>query len=131
MFIVYMLTNQISGKSYLGYSSKTVEDRFTTHIRYAESGGTTHLAKAIRKYPIDSWKLETLIQNIETKPEALAKEIELIAFYNTFPFGYNLTSGGERGYHTIKSKESCLKISKALKGRKLSQATKEDRKSVV
>jgi len=117
-FLVYKITNKENGKSYIGYTHLTVEQRWIVHVR--ESRGkqrhTIHFKNAIRLYGSDCWKLEILAQTDNVKS---AKEIEIsmINIHDTYKNGYNSTIGGDGSNGHIKSEETRRKLSKANKGK--------------
>lgn len=115
---LYKITNTITGKSYIGYTSKTSQKRFTEHFNDAIKYNRDKNRKfynAIRKYGEDCWQVEILIENLSVI-EAKEKEIELIQFYNTYNEGYNATRGGDGNNGIIMSEESNIKRSNVLKG---------------
>ena len=95
MGTLYKLTSP-SGKSYIGISSKTTEQRWAKHKEHAlgkrDNGA---LYAALRKYGCDNFKVETLV--ICDKWDYLCDlEVKAIVAYGTkSPNGYNLTDGGE------------------------------------
>jgi group I intron endonuclease len=114
--IVYRVTNKINRKQYIGYTTKTLEERKKLHLSKANSPSNKHyfylFKQAIRKYGIDNFDWEVL-ENCSSIEQCCNKEIYYINKYNTIsPNGYNLTEGGNGG---IQSKETKLKISKSLK----------------
>ena len=114
--IVYRVTNKINGKQYIGYTTKTLEERKKLHLSKAKSPSNKHyfylFKQAIRKYGIDNFDWEVL-ENCSSIEECCNREIYYISEYNTIsPNGYNLTEGGNGG---IQSEETKLKISKSLK----------------
>lgn len=91
MGYIYKITNIINNKVYIGQTTKTVEARWKQHKRNSVSKKYA-LYYAMRKYGIDNFKIETLEQcNNKDLDE---KEIEWIAFYNSYREGYNMTLGG-------------------------------------
>jgi group I intron endonuclease len=120
MYTVYKITNAVNGKIYFGYTSKTPKERLAEHAR--PSGKRTYLRRAIHKYGIESFHIETLFE-FESLWEATSTEIFLIARYRTnvyrFPKdnGMNTTDGGE-GTKGPKAEDHKRKISEAHKGRK-------------
>lgn len=111
---VYMHTSP-SNKVYIGITSREPKLRWGNGCNYSSN---EHFYRAIQKYGWDNFKHEILFSNLSLK-EAKAKEIELIAFYDsTNPEkGYNITKGGESGngnHHTELTKQ---KIRDAMKGR--------------
>ncbi len=89
-FSVYKLTSP-SGRSYVGYTSQAVSERWRQHVNRARSGARHPLCAAIRKYGADSFIVETLVE-YDTRGAALLAEVEAIA---ELTGAYNLSSGGE------------------------------------
>lgn len=116
MGTLYRLTSP-SGKSYIGISSKTTEERWKKHIEHALGKRTSGvLYTALRKYGSDSFKVETLV--IANDWAYLCDlEKKVIHAYNTkAPFGYNVSDGGE-GVLGQRSEEVKARISAAQKKR--------------
>src|SRR5208282_461224 len=144
MFYVYKIVNKINGKIYIG-KTVNVEERWLMHIYHAQSKCLYPLQKAIKKYGKDNFEI-SILENFESEDIALDREKFWITEFKTNvskygnEFGYNLTDGGDgiSGYvHTEETKskisaslmgikrnfteEHGQKISKALKGRKISE----------
>ena len=144
-YIVYCHTCKITGKRYIGLTSRTWQARAGHDgINYQTS---TVFWRAICKYGWKNFKHEVLLDNL-TYEEACAAEQEMIAKYKTQnrKYGYNLESGGgatkkhnaetrkkiseankgENHYRYGKSlcEETRRKIADTLKGRPLSEETK-------
>ena len=126
MAIVYKLTCTTTGKIYIGWTNYTLEQRFSRHRRNFRRG--YYIARCIQKYGAKTFTTEQLFE-FATNEEAIAKEIELIALWQTnivrYPDGngMNMTDGGEGtdGYrHNEKTKEL---IRKTSTGRKRSEST--------
>lgn len=123
--IIYIATNQINLKSYVGLTTD-FEKRKREHLR-TKAG--THFHKALRKYGADAFEWRVLEDGI---PESrLGNREELwIAYYDSCNNGYNSTHGGE--YGGIPSDETRAKMSVSQRGRtqteeakaKISQANK-------
>lgn len=114
--IVYLITNLINNKKYVGYTQKSLEERIKIHVYKSNSKLNKHyfylLPMAIRKYGIDNFKSE-IIYETDDLNDVLEKEIYFIKELNTIsPNGYNLTEGGNGG---IQSDETKIKISNTLK----------------
>jgi len=97
---IYKLTSHTSGKSYVGMTCKTPEQRFAKHVNKALNGdrdGCRYLNNAIRLYGPNDWDIEVLVHSIDCEIEHLKhKEVELIELHGTLsPGGYNLTRGGD------------------------------------
>src|SRR5271157_1134009 len=90
--LVYLITNRINGKRYIGQTSYSLEKRWFLH---KNRKGCTALSNAIDKYGADNFNMEVLF-SVPTREMAGDLEIEYIKRYNTkAPNGYNLTDGGE------------------------------------
>lgn len=136
--IVYIVTNKINGKQYVGYTTKSLEERRKIHLYKSNSNSNKHyfylFKQAIRKYGIDNFNWE-ILERCSSIEECCEKEIYFINKYNTIsPNGYNLTKGGNGG---IASEVTKSKISNSVKKywssnkslNILVKATKEDRSS--
>lgn len=113
MYTVYMHTTP-SNKVYIGITARKPEQRWDNGNGYRNN---KHFYSAIRLYKWENIKHEILETGL-TKEQACAKEIELIAKYDsTNPDkGYNNSTGGEciaLGVHF--SAERRRKISESLK----------------
>lgn len=102
------------GKVYIGVTSSKLQHRWKGGNGY---NNNIYFFRAIKKYGWDNFLHEVLADNL-TKSEAAKMEIELIKQYNSTDWrkGYNREPGGN-----LRSKETTLKISKALMGKKLSK----------
>lgn len=90
--IVYLITNKINSKKYVGWTSLSLKRRWFLHCNRKNCKA---LRGAIDKYGVDNFVVEAIFTP-STKEEAGKLEIENIKFYNTkAPHGYNLTDGGE------------------------------------
>ena len=94
-FCIYMHTNIITGKQYIGLTSKGIEKRWRSHIAFAKKHNKYYFHRAINKYGIDSWKHEILEDNIKNIEDANMLEKFYINKYDTFNNGYNSTTGGD------------------------------------
>ena len=125
MAFVYKITNTITNKCYIGWTSNTVENRWAEHkVLAPKNKDNRKFYNALRKYGTEPWSVETLVETT-SKEEAKVKEIELIEYFDSYNKGYNATKGGDGNNGIIMSAESNLRRSKALKGRPKSEATIE------
>lgn len=129
-YVVYMHTNKINNKKYIGITCQNPKNRWGGGSHYKKS---TYFASAIQKYGWDNFLHEILFDNL-TEYDAKQKEIELIAFYHTNEkqYGYNLTTGGQgtRGYHHTDESKKVMRIKRLgskgyWTGKHLSGETKE------
>ena len=127
MYVIYLHTNKITSKSYIGYTQYSMEKRFRNHCAYARSGSTYLFHRAIRKYGEDMWE-SSILEQVCTLSEAKTAEIKHIADRKTYgrDTGYNMTAGGEGSacIGRILSSEHREKVIAALK--RARKPTKEE-----
>jgi group I intron endonuclease len=87
---VYLITNKINGKKYVGLTQRTVDRRWKEHVNRA-AGCNYWLHKALTKYGANNFTCEAIVSSLskEALPEL---ERMLIAEYRP---EYNQTAGGE------------------------------------
>lgn len=88
--MIYKILNNITGDFYIGYTSKTLEERFEKHLYAAKGGTNTHLHKAMRKYGYENFSISCL------QEDGTLNEDEALWIAKLQP-SYNMTSGGEGG----------------------------------
>lgn len=109
--IIYLYTNKLNNKQYVGQTQRDAKERYMEHAR---KHGTA-FDMALDKYGADNFKFE-IIDEAKDNVELNEKETYWIKKLNTIaPNGYNLCFGGNAtsGYHH--SKESKMKISMTKK----------------
>ena len=116
---IYMITCKITGKSYIGKTIGKIRQRVMYHLN-GNTPGCVALHSAIKKYGKENFTWEVLHENVI--PELLsAFEMEAIQIYNTLsPAGYNLTRGGETGFHseeTVRKRTETLRANPPMKGK--------------
>lgn len=109
---IYIITNKINGKKYIGQSVDPAR-RKASHFCATARG---LIGKAILKYGRESFGFRVLMTGA-TKAEADYFEKAMIARMNTrVPHGYNLSAGGESGaFGHIKTPAHCQKLSISIK----------------
>ena len=141
--IIYLVTNTINGKQYIGQTLCTPAKRWQEHV-YNASGNPARSAyplyHAIRKYGSAAFFVSTLETAVSQK-DLNQKEIDFIYAYQTMQktLGYNRHEGGNRPpQHTAESRAKAAAsnrgqkrtdgfrqfISAALTGIKRSEETK-------
>lgn len=121
-FFVYVITNLITGKWYVGKTGVSVRDRWTNHKSGARNGMDTYLCRSIRKYGEENFSVQSVAE-VSTEEEANNLErIWIIPLSSHDPqFGYNLTLGGD-GVRA--NEETKAKISSSSKGKIISDSTR-------
>ena len=109
---MYKHTSERSGKSYIGITSRTMEERWKEHCSDAKNRPVTHFHRAISLYGTDNWLHEVVVSDIDTIEEACALEMYYIKALDTFENGYNSNYGGT-GYElsagSLRSKSEKLR----------------------
>lgn len=95
MGYVYLITNKINNKKYVGKTELSIKARWKQHIKDSkkEQCETRPLYRAIRKYGAEHFsicKIDTGYGN-----ELNSREQYWIQYYNTYEDGYNATLGGD------------------------------------
>lgn len=106
--IIYLVTNMVNDKMYVGQTIRSLAERRTKHI-YAsltnKDNGYFH--NALRVYGVDNFKWE-IVHNCSNTNILNLLEIFYIGYYDTFNNGYNLNAGGK---NASMSEETRAKIS--------------------
>lgn len=101
--VIYLVTNKINNKKYIGKTCRTLEQRWHEHIynAYAPRRKKYYFQKALKKYGEQNFIIEQ-IDEAFSENELNNKEIKWIKYYNSTDerYGYNLAPGGEGGFTT-------------------------------
>jgi len=110
--VIYMVTNIINGKSYIGQTIYLLRKRMTKH----KSGNNTYpLGMAIRKYGCENFEVR-ILHKCSSLDELNRLEVEEIKNRNTLiPNGYNIEIGGN---NKCSNEESIKKIKNWYKNNK-------------
>lgn len=89
---IYLVTNSVNGKIYVGRTCHRKEDRWRQHVRSVLKSATHHLSRAIARYGESSFSLSTLEE--VSHDCAIHREIHWILAMNSMDplVGYNLTT---------------------------------------
>jgi group I intron endonuclease len=116
IFQVYLVTNTVNGKKYVGQTFRTLEVRWTQHCVDAKKGIPFLFYRAIRKHGAEAFVV-TLLDTAPDQKSLDELETQWITRLNTMsPGGYN-TKLGKQGHP---SPEVCAQISASNKGVKKS-----------
>jgi group I intron endonuclease len=123
MGLIYLITRRGTGDCYVGQTRTSIESRWRSHKKKAPY---TSIKRAIKLYGADAFSVVILDEAINQE-ELDGKEKFYIKLFDSFHNGYNGNGGGSSPYHTPTEawKDRNLKISYALKGRKMSEEQKE------
>lgn len=120
---IYVITNLINGKQYVGQTSRNIDTRYYEHCY--DNRSTSAIHAAIVKYGVKNFRVEELEEVDITEMDS--KEQFWIAKLDTFKNGYNKNVGGNQScsdYKNIKIVENgFLFDSCEYLGRELSRVT--------
>lgn len=109
-------------EGYIGYTSRSVEERWKGHLKESSRARNLNypVYNAMRKYG-DTIKVTTLVEG----SEEYCLELEF-KMRPERKIGWNLQMGGNKGTKGVDvTAETCAKISRAGKGRRMAEQTKE------
>ena len=96
--LIYLITQKSTGLEYVGLTSTSLEDRWSTHLSDAFKGSTARLHQAVRDAGRQDFHREILEDGIKTEKELCERESHYIASLDTiWPNGLNSNSGGTAG----------------------------------
>ena len=118
MYTVYLITNQINSKKYVGVTKRNYLERYKEHLHSANSGSTSLIHCAMRKYGTVNFQVSILESDV---PDEVAgqREQHYIAELDTFyknGHGYNMTLGGNGTVGYVFTDDDKRKISDGLRG---------------
>ena len=96
MSAIYVITNLINQKQYVGKTSYSIEKRWKEHCSdfKKETLQKRPLYSAMKKYGIENFSVEE-VEYLDTPLEAEEREKYWIEYYGSFKYGYNATRGGD------------------------------------
>lgn len=99
MTSIYIITNLLNNKQYIGLTKRGLNLRFNEHKRSSINGHKTHLYNAMRKWGVDNFSIALL----EETDDGPTQE----KFYiKTLKPDYNMTEGGDGV--VMRSKRMCI-----------------------
>lgn len=121
---IYGIFNTVNNKVLIG-SSGDIEGRWKRHISNANRKAhcNSHFQASWTKYGKDFFEFKIIEECVKDSKILIKREDYWMLHYNSLDSscGYNM----QDAQITFKSKETCEKISKALKGRRFSDETKK------
>ena len=133
--IIYCYTNKINGLKYIGQTTNEIGRRYsftnpnvrycTSYEIYKQGGKLSKFDQARKDFGLGAFEYKIIdrVENDDKKcliNQLNALETYYIKKYDTMNNGYNMTEGG---YNGLLSDETKHKISKSLKGHKMSLLT--------
>lgn len=135
---IYMYTNKINGKRYIG-QTKDFNKRYSSHLNSSLNNKSNRhnlpFHKAIRKYGIENFQIDILVENISTKDELNELEKSFISYFNTLcknGIGYNVAEGGgSANPFKGKTEEEMEEFKKGCRERNLGKKLSDDHKRKI
>ncbi len=91
---MYSITGP-TGKKYIGITIRDGKHRLKSHLYSVKRGVDTPLYRSIRKHGWENFAFEVLFMSDDWDYLCLTEKLAIARFCTFFPYGYNLTTGGE------------------------------------
>lgn len=113
--IIYIITNSINDKVYIGQTIQTLKSRWQAHCRKGSlEEQNMQIKRAIKKYGKENFSIKELERC--SIAELDEKEIYYISLYDSYKKGYNSTKGGKSGTKELKldteQQNDCIELYK-------------------
>jgi group I intron endonuclease len=135
LYKIYVITNNVNGRQYIGCTCQTLQARFKQHICDSKRDAKNRnlLYQDFCKYGVDCFDISLIDDNI---PEELAGDAEryYIKLYHTYYLdgsGYNMTIGGRGTIGYMFTEADRAKMSLSNSGRKFSDERNEHLREVM
>jgi group I intron endonuclease len=124
--VIYLVTNTVNGKIYVGKTVETMDRRWTKHMTSAKRRSNYPFHRAIRKYGTSAFTLQ-VIATAETDEQLRELEIYWIRELrsNDPAIGYNMTKGGDGPAGWVMSEATKKKIRLKALGRPCPKSTRD------
>lgn len=112
---IYKVTNILNSKVYIGFTTKTVEQRLKIHFYKASLSSEDYVSllhRAIKKHGKANFKIEELYTSKDIFYTLNVMEAYFIKEFDSIKIGYNLTLGGQSKSGAILSTKTKDSISK-------------------
>lgn len=94
--MVYLITNLVNDKYYVGKTVKSLNRRWSAHKKRAKTNPKSYIHNAIKRYGEENFDIQVLSkESDETKCINLEKVWIILLQSKSEDYGYNLTSGGD------------------------------------
>lgn len=91
MAYIYLITNNVNDKKYVGKTEQSIQKRFLEHCADSKKFSKRPLYRAMSKYGIDKFSI-SLLEETQYPEE---REIFWIKEFDSYHNGYNATLGGD------------------------------------
>ncbi len=110
MGYIYIITNLVTGKQYVGQTTCELKERWKNHCK--KTSNCVYLKRAIEKYGYDNFSIQLICICFDDDMDEYEKQY-ILKFNSVVPNGYNLKIGGNT--NSMHNPESKAKISQRLK----------------
>lgn len=114
---VYMITNIVTNKKYIGVTKGTIKRRISTHFQNARNGRKELLYNSIRKHGQQNFKVEHIASSFDVDSLYELEKILIKQYDTQAPHGYNMNEGGEGSKGLKLTPEQKLAHSERMKER--------------
>lgn len=122
-YYIYRIINKINGHDYIG---QKMYHKYKSPLFDGYYGSGKNILIAIKKYGIDNFKKEILVEKIFSKEKTNLLEKRIIKKYKDKGLAYyNISKGGDGGNNVIWTEERRNEVSKRFKGKHPSLETRE------
>lgn len=127
--IVYVATNTVNGKKYVGATKQTLLARKTKHASKAATGSLYAFHVALREHGVTAFTWEILHETSDAD-EAWRLEAQEVARHNSMidGEGYNMTRGGRGSLGYRQTEEAKAKLAEIASGRRHTDEFKQARR---
>ena len=96
MFYIYLVTNKVNGKVYVGKTSRSVAERWENHVKASRSKRAGYFWRAIRRHGRDAFSVDCIAQTEHEKHANWLESLYIGVSKSYLPeIGYNSTMGGD------------------------------------
>lgn len=92
MILIYIVTNGLNGKFYIGRTNKQcLEKRLIKHRQDAYRGVNTYFYRALRKYKVENFHIQEVCRTNSIEEAVFVESFLIASLPSLSPFGYNST----------------------------------------
>lgn len=96
-FKLYVVTNKVNGKEYVGITVNNLDQRLKQHFAAAKRGRKSAFSNAMRKYGLSAFAIELIRADAQTYVALQDQEVKEIVRRDCIRNGYNTAKGGSIG----------------------------------
>lgn len=125
--LIYLITNKINGKRYIGQTINKLSTRWSQHVGCAKRKRVEPLAKSIQKYGRENFEIKVLTRCGSLEDMNHREQYYIKLFKTLCPNGYNVQLGGN---NRKMSEDTKKKLSVAKMGKKTGPFTEEHKRNL-